>query len=451
MELNKIHKAYFVGIGGIGMSALARFFKQQGASVSGYDKTKTPLTEQLQKEGLDVHYQDDIALVPTDADLYIYTPAIPPEHKGLRFLKEHNFPLYKRSEVLGFLSRSFQTIAIAGTHGKTTICSMLTHLFLAAGIPVNAFIGGIAVNLNSNFVFRKAASVLIVEADEYDRSFLKLKPEVAVVSAVDEDHLDVYGAYDELKTAFAGFLHRIEHGGLALIHERVELSCPDKTRLMKYGQSENVNFRLQNVRQQKGAMVFDFQLENESLSRLKLHMPGLYNVENALVASAVARVFGISQQAIRKGLNTYKGVKRRFEIRVNTARHIYVDDYAHHPRELEACICAAREFFPGNKITVAFQPHLYTRTRDLARGFSESLSLADEVVLLDIYPAREKAIPGVHVKMLMNNIDAEQIYYMSNEEMLEFVKHKQPGVFMTLGAGNIDQMVEDVTNILNQR
>lgn len=451
MDYKNIHKVYFVGIGGIGMSGLARFFKLQGAEVSGYDKTETPLTRQLQLEGIDVHYHDEVSLVPLDADLYVYTPAIPAEHEGLGMLKKQGVSLYKRSEVLGLLSQNFKTIAIAGTHGKTTITSMVTQLLMAANIPVNAFIGGIATNLNSNFVFHQDAEIMVVEADEYDRSFLQLHPDLAVISAIDEDHLDIYGDGNNLKETFAAFLAQLNKGGKAFLNERVQMDVPDYLSAESYGLSTVAAVKADKLRQEFGKMIFRIHFPAASTADMFLGMPGKYNVENALAAAAIAHELGVTEEQIRTGLNTYKGVKRRFEILVNTDNAVYVDDYAHHPRELEACISAAREFFPGKKLTGVFQPHLYSRTRDFADGFAQSLKLLDEIILLDIYPAREKPIPGITSAMLAEKIGDDSVFLLSKEQVLDYVKNNEPECFLTLGAGDIDQIVEPVKTImLNQ-
>ncbi|MGM0611970.1 MAG: UDP-N-acetylmuramate--L-alanine ligase [Bacteroidota bacterium] len=448
MDFNNIHTVYFVGIGGIGMSALARFFHQKGAEVSGYDRTQTPLTQKLQQEGIQVHYQDDIKKVPADADLYVYTPAIPHENSELSWIRQNIHQLYKRSEVLGMLSKKFKTIAVAGTHGKTTISSMITHLLISAGKPVNAFIGGISVNLNSNFVFREGAEWMVVEADEYDKSFLQLEPDIAVVSAIDEDHLDVYGSGSTLKDTFEAFLNKTTERGLAYIHEKVQIREPKDVEVKTYGFSaqNDVHANLHDV--EHGKMNFTFHFPEFTVQNLEMEMPGEYNVENALAASAVAKELGLGAQEIREGLKSYKGVKRRFEIRVNSSDHIYIDDYAHHPEELSACIKAARSFFPGKKLIGAFQPHLYSRTRDFADGFARSLQMLDYVLLLDIYPAREKPLPGVSSQMIADRMDPGKVRVLSKQEVLEFVKQKKPELFMTLGAGDIDQLVEPVTDVL---
>lgn len=450
MDYKRIHKVYFAGIGGIGMSALARFFKQLGADVSGYDKTETPLTRQLMLEGIRVHYQDQPSMVPQDADLYIYTPAIPGHHKELNFIKAGGFPLYKRSEVLGLLSQNFKTIAVAGTHGKTTISSMITHLLLSAGVPVNAFIGGISTNLNSNFVFDHNAEIMVVEADEYDRSFLKLHPDLAVISSIDEDHLDVYGSGDSLKSSFSEFLAKTGKGGTAIIQQQVNLQAPEHINILRYGLCYECRIKADDIRAESGKMVFRLHFDGGSTQEMYLGLPGKHNIENAVAACALAWHLGLSEEEIRRGLDTYTGVKRRFEILVNTQQHVYVDDYAHHPRELEAAIKAARDFFPGRKITGVFQPHLFTRTRDLACGFAESLRLLDEIILMEIYPARETPLPGISSAMLAGRIGNRDVKVLSHGQVLKYVEQNKPELLMTLGAGDIDRIVEPLKNIMKQ-
>ncbi|MCF8218406.1 MAG: UDP-N-acetylmuramate--L-alanine ligase [Bacteroidales bacterium] len=448
MNFNNIHKVYFVGIGGIGMSALARFFHQRGAMVSGYDRTQTPLTQKLQEEGIRVHYQDDIKKVPADADLYVYTPAIPYEHAGLTWIRNNKSQLYKRSEILGMLSKKFKTIAVAGTHGKTTISSMITHLLISAGKQVNAFIGGISVNIDSNFVFNEDAEWMVVEADEYDKSFLQLEPDIAVVSAIDDDHLDVYGSGSTLRDTFKAFVGKTTEQGRVYIHEKVKINEPKGIEVITYGFSADSDVYADLPEVNQGMMNFAFHFPEFIVQNLVMEMPGEYNVENALVASAVGKELGLGAKEIREGLKSYKGVKRRFEIRVNSPKHIYIDDYAHHPRELSACIKAARSFFPEKKLIGAFQPHLYSRTRDFVEGFAQSLQMLDYVLLLDIYPAREEPIPGVSSQMIADRMDPGKVRVLSKQEVLEFVKQKKPELFMTLGAGDIDQLVEPLTDIL---
>ncbi|MCF8332296.1 MAG: UDP-N-acetylmuramate--L-alanine ligase [Bacteroidales bacterium] len=450
MNYKNIHKVYFIGIGGIGMSALARFFNQFGADVSGYDLTETKLTMQLQKEGIQVHYDDNPLDVPSDADLYIYTPAIPDDHKELKSIRDKGIKVYKRSEILGLLARNFKAIAVAGTHGKTTTSSIITHLLLSANRQVNAFIGGISVDLDSNFVFSDKAELMVVEADEYDRSFLNLYPDVAVITAIDEDHLDVYGSAEQLISTFDEFMCQVNDEGRLIVNEAVETEELKKKPAIRYGFSEGLDLYAENLRIAKGQMLFDIRSKNHKWTDLNLSMPGRHNVENALAAIQVCMELGMSEEEIRSGLNTYSGVQRRFEIRVNKKDQVYVDDYAHHPKELEACIKAARSFFPGKKITGAFQPHLFSRTRDFADGFAKSLQLLDEIILLDIYPAREKPIPGINTEMLAQKIGIDKVKVLSKRKLLEYVEHNKPELFLTLGAGDIDNLVEPITKILSK-
>ncbi len=451
MHPEKITEVYFIGIGGIGMSALARFFHRQGARVSGYDRTQTRLTKDLEQEGISIHYVDHPDHVPSGADLYVYTPAIPQDHKGLQYIRRNNLPLYKRSQILGMLSEQYLTIAVAGTHGKTTISSMVAHLLLQCGIPANAFVGGVSVNLQSNYHYDPDARVMVVEADEYDRSFLRLSPHHALISAVDADHLDIYGSGEKLHRAFVQFLERINPRGTALIHEEVSLSGPAGLPVETYGRSTQSNYYVKNIRKENGQMCFDASMNGEQVKGISLAMPGAYNVENALAAMALVCRLGPSPQEVAKALSAYKGVKRRFEIRVHSPQQVYIDDYAHHPQEIKACIEAAKEFFPGRELTVAFQPHLYSRTRDFYKGFAQSLELADKVILLEIYPAREKPVPGVSAQMILNELSPGKGRVLKDSLLPEYVRKSRPPLFMTLGAGDIDRLTGPIAQQMERQ
>ncbi|MFO8086478.1 MAG: UDP-N-acetylmuramate--L-alanine ligase [Bacteroidales bacterium] len=451
MDYKTIHSVYFVGIGGIGMSALARFFHQQGASVGGYDRTRTRLTQTLEREGILIHYDEDPKKVREDADVYVYTPAIPQDHPVMAKIRAKGWPLYKRAEVLGLLSRHFKTIAVAGTHGKTTVSSMITHLMREARIKVNAFIGGIAVNLGSNFVFDPDAEWLVVEADEYDRSFLHLHPDIAVVTAVDADHLDIYGSAESLINSFEEFLRQIRPQGQLLMHRRLTLQCPDHVLCQTYGIGDTADFRAGQPDVWQRQMRFSFYFHNTQLDDLRMSLPGGYNVENALAAFAVALKAGASVQALQKGLLSFRGVERRFDIKVNREEAVYVDDYAHHPEELKAVITAAKAFFPGKKLVAVFQPHLYSRTRDFADEFAKSLELLDELILLDIYPAREKPVPGVSSFMLAQRMQHTPVKVLSKQQVLTYVREKKPSLFMTLGAGDIDELVDPILQMMKKQ
>lgn len=450
MNLKNIKEVYFVGIGGIGMSALARYFHRQGARVSGYDRTPTQLTSDLEREGISVHYTDNVDYVPINADLYIYTPAIPEEHEGIRHIRKNKLPLFKRSQILGMLSEQYQAIAVAGTHGKTTISSMVTHLLLECGIPVNAFIGGISVNLLSNYHHNPDARIMVVEADEYDRSFLNLSPLHALVSATDPDHLDIYGSKEKLYEAFDQFLHKINRKeGTALVHEKARLNPPEGLTVETYGRLPESDYYVENVRKEQGTMMFDAHLKGEKVEEVALSMPGVYNVENALAAMALACGTGLSPNTVAKAMGSYKGVKRRFEVKVNTSKHVYIDDYAHHPKEIKKCIQAAKHFFPKRKITVAFQPHLYSRTRDFCKEFAQSLEMAHKVILMDIYPAREKPIPGVNSQIILKEISPGKAMIMKDHQIIQYVEEEKPQLFMTLGAGDIDGITQAIAQKMN--
>ncbi|MDO8899621.1 MAG: UDP-N-acetylmuramate--L-alanine ligase [Bacteroidales bacterium] len=438
MKFEAKHTIYFLGIGGIGMSALARYFHLQGARIFGYDKTSTALTQQLELEGMTIHFEDDISLIPSKIDLVIYTPAIPADHKGFQYLRHQGVKMMKRAEVLGELSKDQPTIAIAGTHGKTTITSMLAHILSVSGKPITAFIGGIANNFSSNIVQHPNAEWFVVEADEFDKSFLNLRPDIAVISSMDADHLDIYESHSKMLENYAKFADNVSQDGCVVIKYGLNLSLSIQT--ITYGLNVNADVFAQNIRVENGRFVFEL-CASDQIAEVRMLIPGRHNIENALAAAAVALQVGIEIDAISKALETYKGVYRRFDIRINTNQFVYIDDYAHHPEELRACISAARELFPGRKITGIFQPHLYTRTRDFMDGFSESLSQLDEVILLDIYPARELPIPGVTSSILLDNINLEKKCLISKDSLIAYLEKSRPDVLLTLGAGDIDQLV----------
>lgn len=450
MEINKIHRVYFLGIGGIGMSALARYFATLGKEVSGYDRTSTELTTALVQEGIPVHFTEEVEAIPENIDLVIYTPAIPVDHKEYQYFLSHSILMVKRSEVLGWLSQNLHCIAISGTHGKTSISCMTTHLLKQAAVPVNGFIGGISVNYHTNLILTENAHTVVVEADEYDRSFLRLQPDIAVVSAVDADHLDIYKTHEALKSAFAEFISKIRTGGTLIINAQVDLPLATDKKVVTYGGAES-DYRAENIRVEAGSFVFNLVGPAIKIEDIHMEVPGKHNVENALAASAAAHLTGLNAAQIKQGLETYKGVKRRFEFICKTRGSVYVDDYAHHPEEIKACIGAARALFPGRKITGIFQPHLFSRTRDFATGFSEALSLLDEVVLLPIYPAREMPIPGVNSEMLMEQITCKEKACMEQSEVESWVNTSTIDVLITMGAGDIDKLVEKIKVVIEQK
>ena len=455
-RLEDITRIYFIGIGGIGMSALARYFRFHGKKVSGYDKTETVLTKELMKEGISVHYQDRLDLAPKDADLVVYTPAIPASHQELAFYKANGYELAKRSEVLGIITNSSFNICVAGTHGKTTISTMIAHLLRHTGYGCNAFLGGISVNYNSNYWSDKR-NVCVVEADEYDRSFLRLSPDIAVISAMDPDHLDIYGTAEVMEEAFIEFSGRLKSGGKLLYKYGLKRSTDLKgqTKLSYSLDNISANAYASGLQNRDGGYVFDLVVDNWQLKQVELNMGGLHNVENTVVAVAVAHALGIEDLKIKEAVAAFRGVKRRFEYLVRNKNWVFVDDYAHHPEELRALISSAKKLFPGRRCMVIFQPHLFTRTRDLAEGFAESLDLADEVVLLPIYPARELPIEGVTSNIILDKMKNKAKQILEKDELLKEVremkeKADKPMLLIAAGAGDIDQLVEPIKNILDK-
>lgn len=448
MNIEQLKNIYLIGIGGIGMSALARYFRQKGLKVSGYDRTPTALTRQLQKEGIEIVFEDDDSAVDKAADLVIYTPAVKANHPVFHWYESNGYPIYKRSEVLQWITEGMRCIAIAGTHGKTTITTMTAHLLRAGGIGGYAFLGGISVNYETNFWHTGDAHLAVIEADEYDRSFLRLSPEVAVLTAMDADHLDIYGTEEALQQAFIDFTGKIKPGGTLWAKHGLNggLKLKGDQRYTYALQNDAADAFADNITIEAGGYTFDWKNKSGlTLENMRLNIGGMHNVENAVAAIAVALEMGMAPDAVRKALTEFKGVKRRFEYVLKTPKLIYIDDYAHHPKELEALIKSAKRLFPDKKCTVAFQPHLFSRTRDLADGFAESLSLADEVILLEIYPARELPIPGVSAEMIKAKMNAAvPCTVLSKEGLLDFVAKAPLELFLTAGAGDIDQLVEPI-------
>ncbi len=453
-------RVYFIGIGGIGMSAIARFFQSRGSIVSGYDKTPTPLTRELEASGIEVHYEDNPELVPKDAKLVVYTPAIPKEHRELVFLRQNGARMVKRSEVLELITKSSFNICIAGTHGKTTITSMVAHLLRDSGFGCNAFLGGIAVNYGTNF-WSSERNVCVVEADEYDRSFLRLNPDIAVITAMDADHLDIYGTAESMEQAFIEFTEKVSGGGLLLskFGLKRDKALSASTHLRYSLQNDAADVYAANIRMMDGSYEFDVMMPGNMIDSVRLNMGGMHNVENAVAAVAVASFLGIDNALVKSAVESFKGVKRRFEYVIKERSLVFVDDYAHHPEELKALISGAMSLFSGKKCTVIFQPHLFTRTRDLADGFAEALDLADEVVILPIYPAREEPIEGVTSEMILRKmkkenariLDKEQLQKWAKDKFLQELNPEFGDLLVTAGAGDIDTMVEPIKNILTKR
>ncbi|MBL7826365.1 MAG: UDP-N-acetylmuramate--L-alanine ligase [Saprospiraceae bacterium] len=450
MDFNQIHRIYFIGIGGIGMSALARYFHLHGKEVHGYDRTETDLTRALVAEGMKVHYTDDVSYIPQGVDLVVFTPAVPKEHTELNWFLTHGYPVKKRAEVLGIISKAKRCVAIAGTHGKTTTSTMTAYLMRACGIDASAFLGGISGNLGSNFVEGKSNWV-VAEADEYDRSFLHLHPEIAVINSIDADHLDIYGSEEGVRESYQTFAGQVKAGGNLLLEQNVDL---ESVGALKFG-IEQGDFHAENIRIEHGFMVFDLRIQVNKLPQvltgLKLPYPGLHNVKNAVAAIACTLLAGGDADRIPAALASFKGVKRRFEVIVNTGKTVYVDDYAHHPAELEATISAARMMYPGKKLTGVFQPHLFTRTRDFADGFAAALDLLDECLLMPIYPARELPIEGVNAEMLLEKMQLKNKQLVPKNQVLEFLENHQPEVLLTMGAGDIDTLIEPIKAYLTNQ
>lgn len=435
------------------MSGLARYFNLNGYKISGYDKTPSALTDEMMKEGMQIHFEEDISMIPRDVDLVVYTPAIPIDHKELVYYREHNFSVIKRSDLLEELTKDLFTIAVAGTHGKTTTSSMIAHILKSSGYDCTAFLGGITANYQTNFLAGKNKTV-VVEADEFDRSFLKLHPDIAVITSCDPDHLDIYGSKEEVQKSYADFTKKIKAGG-TLITKR-ELSFPDRSAehvsTLHYAlEGKEKDFSTENLRIENGTYAFDMVTGSGMISNIHLSIAGRHNAENAIAAAAVAVLLGIEGEKIRTALSTFKGVHRRFQFVMRSNNVIYIDDYAHHPAEIMAFLKSVREIFPGRKITCIFQPHLYTRTRDFAAGFAESLSLADEVILLPVYPARENPIEGVNSAMLLDRISAMEKRVVEKKDLLSELQNRNIEVLVTVGAGDIDLFVEPIRRMLEER
>jgi UDP-N-acetylmuramate--alanine ligase len=451
-DLKNIQSIFFIGIGGIGMSALARYFQLHGKSVSGYDKTETTLTKNLVAEGIPVTYLDNPAEIPKDVQLVVFTPAIPADHRGLKFYREHGYELMKRSEVLGLITANTRNVCVAGTHGKTTISTMIAHILRHSGVGSNAFLGGISVNYNTNF-WSHENDICVVEADEYDRSFLRLHPDIAVISSMDADHLDIYGTGEAVQEAFIAFSNKIKSGGTLVQKHGLPLpkTASDIDQLSYHLTDHNADIYTGNLRIQAGNYVFDVEGSGGELKNVQLNVGGWHNVENALAAIAACRKLGLTGEKIIPALQNYRGVHRRFEYHVQGSGPIYLDDYAHHPRELEVLISSARELFPDRKLLVVFQPHLFSRTRDFADSFAETLDKADEVILLPIYPARENPIKGISSSTILNKMTKARRKILRKSEVLEKAATVLPGektVWITAGAGDIDELVKPLTEIL---
>ena len=466
MSFENIENVYFIGIGGIGMSALARYFKEQGKNVSGYDKTSTVLTDALIDEGIEIHFADSVNNIPAiirdsplntrdtiHATLVVYTPAIPKDNRELNYFIDNNYIVKKRSEVLGMITENNFTIAVAGTHGKTTTSSMIAHILKSAGINCTAFLGGISKNYQSNFLLSKNASgknIFVVEADEYDRSFLTLHPDIAVITSMDADHLDIYGDKKYLVDSYRLFAQQLKPEG-KLIYKKGLALADLKVHKSEYSLTDHCEYTASEIRIENHRMIFNWNNSSTSIAGLSSEMPGLHNVENAIAAIAVARQLKISSDKISAAMHSYTGVKRRFDYKLQTDKVVYIDDYAHHPEELRACISSTRELYPGRKITGIFQPHLFSRTRDFLDGFVKSLSMLDSLILLDIYPARELPMPGVTSKLIYDKVSISDKVLCSMDDVLNELNKRKIDVLLTLGAGDIDQLVGPIKGQLEKK
>jgi UDP-N-acetylmuramate--alanine ligase len=459
VRFNEYDSIYFLGIGGIGMSALARWFRRKGLRIAGYDRTPTPLTHELIEEGMELHFDDKVEFIPgyisKEKTLVIFTPAIPKDSAEFNYLKDQGFTILKRSQVLGLISKDYETIAVAGTHGKTTTSAMIAHILYVAKKDMVGFLGGIASNYDSNLVMQgevKKDTIVVAEADEFDRSFLQLFPDVAVVTSADPDHLDIYGTHESLLKSFRDFIGQIEKKGTLVIHDSVKkLAQANKNiRTKTYGLDKG-QFFAENLTTTGGFFTFDIAGFDRKIKGVQPGVPGFHNVENAIAACVVAKEEGVSDQTIKKALASFKGVKRRFEFIVRQNKLVYVDDYAHHPAEIEAFLKSLRAMYPKKKITVVFQPHLYTRTRDFAEGFAKSLSLADQLVLMDIYPARELPIQGVTSDMIFKDVTCKVKRRSSKAQLVSILKSMDIEVMATVGAGDIDTFVKPIKEMLTKK
>ncbi len=444
---------YFIGIGGIGMSAIARYYNARGYAVSGYDRTPSDLTRELEKEGIAIHYKDNIAYVPSSAEstLVVYTPAIPDDMGELSYVRAHGYKVVKRSRILGEISAGQRCLAIAGTHGKTTTSTLLAHIFQASGEGCSAFLGGISKNYGSNLLISRN-NVIVAEADEFDRSFLQLHPEIAVITSMDADHLDIYSDLEHIKAAFREFASQVS--GTVIAKYGLDITGKDTgAKVMTYSYDNSAaDFYASEINIDKcGYLNFRLNYPGGHIDGCKVGVPGWVNVENGIAAAATAIIYGLKTGQIKEAIASFSGVKRRFDIHLNTPECSYIDDYAHHPKELSSAISSIREIFPGRKLTAIFQPHLYTRTRDFAQEFAESLSKTDKLILLDIYPAREEPIPGITSEIIFDKVEGPEKVLLKREELMGYLAKEPVDVLATFGAGNIDRFTGDITEMLRGR
>ena len=449
----KYKNAYFIGIGGIGMSAIARYFKFKGLNVAGYDKTESELTDTLQKEGIDVHYVDNVDSIPKDIEntLVVYTPAIPHDLKELNYVMDNGYNVFKRSKVLGEITDGERCLAVSGTHGKTTTSTLTAHILDESGEGCSAFLGGISKNYGTNLLMSHTPTV-VVEADEFDRSFLQLHPEIAVITAMDADHLDIYGDLEHVHEAFKAFASQVS--GTVIAKLGLDITSKDtNAKILRYHYNDpKADFYARNPQPDKlGYFSFDIVWPGGVIEGVKCGTPGWVNVENSVAAAAICLTYGLKPEAIKHAIGTFQGVKRRLDIHVNTEKISYIDDYAHHPKELSTAISSMRDIFPGRKLTAIFQPHLYTRTRDFADDFAAALSKVDKLILLDIYPAREEPIPGVTSEIIFDKVTAPEKVMLHKEELMGYLEKEPVDVLITFGAGNIADFIAPITELLEKR
>jgi UDP-N-acetylmuramate--alanine ligase len=458
MELKDIKAVYFIGAGGIGMSAIARYFINKGLVVAGYDKTPSELTHQLEKEGMLIHYNESIEEIPhacKDAKsvLIIYTPAIPAEHKELVFFKEGGFEIQKRAQVLGTLTRSHKGLCFAGTHGKTTTSTMCAHIMHQSHLDCNAFLGGISKNYGTNYILSDSSDYVVIEADEFDRSFHWLTPWMSVITATDPDHLDIYGTKEAYLDSFRHYTELIREGGALIIHKNLEMSSNvcDGVKVYEYSREEG-DFHAENIKIDNGEIYFDFISPIENIKDVKLGQPIPINIENGIAAMAMAQLNGCNAEEIKYGMQTYEGVDRRFDFKIKNSKHVFLSDYGHHPKEILQSAKSLKELFKGRKITAIFQPHLYTRTRDFYKDFADALSNFDEVILTEIYPAREQPIPGITSEIIYNNLkDGVEKDMIKKDNVLDYVNNRDFDVLVVLGAGNLDNYVPQIAKIIESK
>lgn len=457
MNINTIKSVYFIGAGGIGMSALVRYFLSKGKEVAGYDRTQSELTEELIKEGANIHYEENISLIPDSCKikkdtLVIFTPAIPQTHKEFTYFKENGFEILKRAQVLGMITTTEKGLCVAGTHGKTTTSTLTAHLLHQSHIGCNAFLGGISKNYKTNLLLSETSNYVVIEADEFDRSFHWLTPFATVITATDSDHLDIYGTREAYLESFNKYTSLICPGGYLIAKKGIDLSpaVQEGVKIYTYGITDG-DFKAENIRIGNGEIVFDFISPFGNINDIKLGVPVYVNIENGIAAMALAQIAGVSNEEIKNAMPTFSGVDRRFDFKIKEDNLVFLSDYAHHPAEIRQSISSIKAIYPDKKVTAVFQPHLYTRTRDFYKEFAKSLSLADEIILLDIYPARELPIEGVTSKLIYDNIQEGKVKTLcKKEELLDLLKKKEIEVLITLGAGDIDNMVPQIYNILKK-